>query len=173
MANASKIFDQRVLKLAYLDAEQRHVDARKLYLESKLKSLADIQLTMIPSVDALASARYDLVIVSASHIPGEDFEKWLDTFCIRMKAHVWIPALILATLEARQLESLLKKIVHQNWYFDIVDPQHMDSMPIRVANLIRIHDHLQELQRYDDELTVLTQRLAEIEGQLGDEHPQT
>ena len=166
MSNVTKIFDDRVLRVAYLDGEQRSVDARKLFLESKLKSLADLKIETLKSIEDLKSESCDLLIVSANHIPSEEFEKWLDGFCGRMLEHIWTPALVLASLDAKRLDSLLKKIVHQNWYFDIVDASHLDSLPIRVANLIRIHDHLLELRKYDEELNNLTNRLADIEKAL-------
>ena len=49
-----------------------------------------------------------------------------------------------------------------NWYFDILSMEHIDSMPIRVANLLRIHDHLHELERYQNTLATLNHRVDQL-----------
>ena len=53
-----------------------------------------------------------------------------------------------------------------NWYFDIVASDQLDSLPIRVANLLRIHDHLHELHRYSAALSSLTAQTEALKQEL-------
>jgi hypothetical protein len=79
---------------------------------------------------------------------------------------IWSPALIMCDVSYTKIGQLIDWAVKINWYFDIVSRDHITSLPIRIINLLRIHDHLHELQRYDSELTTLQGRIDEIEQKL-------
>jgi hypothetical protein len=48
----------------------------------------------------------------------------------------------------------------------IVEPDHVSSLPVRVANFLRLHDHLHEVRRMTEASEVLTKRVQEMELQL-------
>ena len=56
--------------------------------------------------------------------------------------------------------------IDENWYFDVIDPDHLDSLPMRVANLLRIHDHLHELSRYEKSLADLQADVRQMQQKL-------
>ena len=60
----------------------------------------------------------------------------------------------------------MEEIWASNWYFDIIHPDHLTSLPVRIANLLRIHDHLAELHRYEAELGRMQQNIRMIEAEL-------
>ena len=61
---------------------------------------------------------------------------------------------------------LMTKIVKSNWYYDILSPDENHSIPTRAANLIRIHDHLKELYKYDTMLHDLKNQVEKLEAEI-------
>lgn len=155
----------RTLRVKYLVADKRFVDADRMVLEKNLRRLTDVELTEIKSVDDSELHPCDLLIVAARHVAAIDFRKWLDGFRKRVKAQaqVRIPALILTDAAFEDLRDILFEAVHENWYFDVIHADHITSLPIRVANLLKIHDHLHEMQRYEQALKDLGDKVAQLE----------
>ena len=159
---------QRTIQVAYWDGQKKYFTAAKGRLEGLLKGLGDVALTAITHLEQVEINKTDLVLTTADHVDEEDFIKWLDGLAKRFKKNhlIWVPAIILADLPQYLMEELLPKGVASNWYFDVVAPSSLDSLPLRMANMIRIHDHLKELNRYDRELQSLSTRLGEVEKKL-------
>jgi hypothetical protein len=61
---------------------------------------------------------------------------------------------------------VLEQTLNSNWYFDLLHPDHLSSLPVRVANLLRMHDHLHELLRYEKELKRMQADIGRIEAEL-------
>ncbi len=159
---------ERTLRVKYLVADKRFVDADRMVLEKHLKRISDVKLTEIKSIEDADFLPCDLLIVAAKNVAAIDFKKWLTG--IRKRVHsegtVWVPALILTEVEFEDLRDILLEAVNENWYFDVMHADHMASLPIRVANLLKINDHLHELDRYEKALADLGDKVTKLEAQL-------
>ncbi len=162
------MFSDRVLRIFYWNADPRVVDADRMQLEKLLKRLGDIKLTTIKSLDQLPKDGCDLLIIAAHSVPKKEFPKWL--MGLRSRIHssgvIWVPALILADIGFEVLSEILTEVAAENWYFDIIMPLHVESLPIRVANLLRIHDHLHELNRYAVAISEVSTKVRDLEIEL-------
>jgi hypothetical protein len=158
----------RTLRIVYWPADARVVDQDRARLEQGLRQLGSLQIETLKTLDELAAKPADLLVVAAQTVPGEQFSKWLRSFKERVKNRggIWTPALILANLPFPILNEVMPEAVQDNWYFDILAADHLASMPIRVANLLRIHDHLHELQRYAATLDSLSAKVQKLEDEL-------
>lgn len=158
----------RNLRICYLNSDPKVILREKVHLESLLKQIATIDLIEVSSIDDKQLNPCDLIILSATHIPSEEFPRWLEGLHRRLKSQrsIKIPAMIIADLPFKTLNKFLKDIVGYNWYFDIFSMKESDSLPIRVANLLRIHDHLHELSRYDETLSNLEEQVSKVKHEL-------
>ncbi len=162
------LFPGRTLKLKYWNAEARFVDADRANLEQHLRRLGEVEVTTIRALDGPDLLPVDLLLIAAQMIPSQDFPQWLGGLRKRFQTRekIWIPAVILADVPFEVLSGLLPEAVKDNWYFDILAPAHIASLPIRVANLLRINDHLQEMKRYADAVDEVTQKVRALETSL-------
>lgn len=165
-SNSSSL--ERTLRIKYLIADKRFVDADRMVLEKNLRRLTDVTLSEVKSVDAPDLYPCDLLIVAARNVAAIDFSKWLDGFKKRIKSQgqVQIPALVLTDAAFEDLRDILAESVQENWYFDVIHADHISSLPIRVANLLKIHDHLHEMKRYENALRNLGDRVADLEARV-------
>ncbi|MEZ4741324.1 MAG: hypothetical protein R3B45_02570 [Bdellovibrionota bacterium] len=159
---------QRSLRVCYYSTESRVLDANKILLENKLKQLGVVSIVQIKSLDDPKINPCDLLLVEATQIPHEGFSKWLFGFGKRLvqQASIWTPALFISKTQFGVLNTMLEDSIYENWYFDILDPDHMDSLPIRVANLLKIHDHLHEIKRYQNVIETLQANFDQLNNKL-------
>ena len=159
------IFSGRTLKIAYWNPDPRYVSISHIELEKELGLLAELKVQPVKSIDYLAAEGFDLLVVSAQHIPEEDFSKWLLGLKSRIESqgNIWVPAIVVADVGVKSLREVLAPAIASNWYFDILAKDHISSLPVRVANLVRIHDHLGELRRYSEAVDSLNARLVTLE----------
>jgi hypothetical protein len=167
---SAALFANRSLRVCYWNAEAKIVDAGKAELERHLKRLGDVKVEVIKALDAPEAAQADLLVVAAQKLAAQDFPVWLQGFRkrIQAKGSIWTPALILADVSFDVLSEILVEVTAENWYFDVVAPAHLSSLPIRVANLLRIHDHLHELKRYSAALDDINTKVKMLESQMKD-----
>ena len=158
-----RAFDRK-LRLCYYNTDERSIGAQRIALEKKLRFLGNFTFSQISNLEGPDIVPADLLVVAASNIPDSHFADWLEKFSSRVEQQgaIWLPALIISEAPFRVLREVLEKAVQMNWYFDIVSQGHLDSLPIRVANLLRIHDHLHELQRYEKALNALSGQLEQV-----------
>lgn len=151
-----------------LNLDPKLVSLPKIQLEQALKAMIDIDLVEVRGIDDPRFTPCDLLIVEAQGVPATDFKRWLVAFQQRVltQADIWIPAVIVADLPAADARALMEDAVKSNWYFDVVIPAHVESLPLRVANLLRIHDHLHELRRYSETLDRLQDRVNMLEHEV-------
>ena len=166
--SSSPVFSGRRLRVCYWSAEARVVDADSMALEQHLKRLGDVTLTHLKALEGPEAAHCDLLIIAAQKVAAIDFSRWLGGLRGRIQAlgTIWTPVVILADIPFEGLSEILPTAVQDNWYFDILAPAHLASLPIRVANLVRIHDHLQELKRYSAALEDVSTKVATLEAQV-------
>ncbi|MFW7378128.1 MAG: hypothetical protein ACOH5I_04925 [Oligoflexus sp.] len=133
-----------------------------------MKFLPQLSIHQLKSLDDPQFFPCDLLIIYAGHIPDTDLHQWIEGIKKRIQAQgkIWTPSLILSPVGYSDLSECLHEYADSNWYFDIIHPDHWSSLPIRVANLLRIHDHLHELYRYQDQLTSLQERISTVEQEL-------
>lgn len=171
-ASAAPLFGRRSLKICYWNAEARVLDAERMTFEKHLARLGDVKVTPVTSLeDAKGKADLagaDLLIVAAQMVPDDKFADWLSGFRKRIQGlgMVWTPALILADVPFDVLSEIWPEVTKENWYFDILAPSHVASVPIRVANLLRIHDHLHEMKRYAAALDDINTKVRGLEAQV-------
>jgi hypothetical protein len=136
-------------------------------IESQITKIVPVQVQKIETMDEVASGTWNLLIVDAQILGDNELSLWIDKLHERMKKNsaVWTPALILSRCTIGASLRILEQMIAFNWYFDIVNPDHLESIPLRIANLIRIHDHLGELNQYRQLLENLQQRVEVMENQ--------
>ena len=158
----------RTLRVVYCPADPRVVDGERVRLEKSLKQLGAVQISTVKSLDDLTPSPVDLLAVAAQTVPTEQFPVWLRSFKqrVRKSVGIWTPAIILANLPFEILNEVMAEAVQDNWYFDILSGDQLSSIPIRVANLIRIHDHLLELEKYASTLESLSNKVQQLEDDL-------
>jgi hypothetical protein len=157
----------RKLKIGVHDQEPRIFNRIKASLESQISRLASIQICPIKSLNELADS-IDLLLVIAPPLNSEHFTQWLSSIESRCSNpdSIWTPCIIIADIDFGGLNELLEPASRSNWYFDIIHSEHLNSLPIRVANLLRISDHLKELLRYDREVKNLLKRVEFLESKF-------
>ena len=155
-------------RLCYWDNQRHAADAHKVNIQRHLKFLPDFDFVNLKSLDDERGLPCDLMIVNAIDVPSEEFFNWIVSIGKRLHIQhgIWTPAFIISRVGYSDLSENLHTFADDNWYFDIVNPQHIDSIPIRVANLLKIHDHLHELLRYKEKLDALHAQVEGIEKKL-------
>ncbi len=163
----NRIMD-RNLRICYFNASPNIIDASLMHLEKRLKLLGEIEIYTLKRMDDPELNPCDLLIIAAQQIPDEEFSRWLAGIGNKMhrQGNIWVPALIVADITFSILQQVLEQAVKMNWYFDIINEKHFDSLPIRVANLLRIHDHLHELKRYEMTLDGLSKKADSLSSEF-------
>lgn len=162
------LFPGRTLRIKLWNADARIVDSDRAALEQHVKRLGDVKIDTLRTLDAPDFHPIDLLLIAAQRLPIEDFPKWLGGIRKRFQTpeKIWVPALILADVPFEVLSELMVEAIRDNWYFDILAPSHLSSLPIRVANLLRINDHLHELDRYGAAVEEVTSKVKDLEARL-------
>jgi len=169
-ASRIPLLNKRPLRVCYWDSEKRITGATKALLESYLQKLGGVDMVAINSLTDDDYTPCDLIILTGEHVPGEAFANWLSSIQSRLRREhqIWTPALILANTDFNDLDDIFPWAVKANWYFDVIHTDHLESLPIRVANLLRIHDHLHELNRYHERLAELETKLEQTNSSLAE-----
>jgi len=161
-------FNRRPIRVRYWNAEARVVDAERLSLESHLRRLGDVSVDAATTLEEAYGATPDLIIIAAPRMAEADFPVWLAGTRKRMQAQngIWTPVVVLADVGFDVLADQLLAAAADNWYVDVVSPTHVSSLPIRIANLLRIHDHLHELYRYATAVNDVGLKVQRLEAEL-------
>lgn len=159
---------RRKLHLNYWDQNSKTWDALKAEIESQLRLMYLCETRKVTSLDANDFYPCDLLVIYYHPPEGIDIVIDLKNLEKKVRTHekIWIPCLLIGTIKKEDYIDVFEFIKNSNWYFDLVDPAHVSSLPIRVSNLLRMHDHLHELRRYDNELTKLEKSLVSLVGKL-------
>lgn len=168
MASSAKVFAHKKIRIRYWNCEPKVLDSHRMTFEIHLKRLGELETVQIGSLDDPAVKTADLLVIGAHLVEIDRFSVWLREVRGRLVSQgaIWTPVLVLSESTFESLAEILLESIADNWYFDIVSPRHLASLPIRVANLLRIHDHLHELKRYGQALEDINQKVAELEKQL-------
>ncbi len=167
MSRQSDFLSQR-RRICSWDLQPQQLDSFKASLEQQLRFLPQMTWYRLKALDDPELFPCDLLVVYSWHLSENEMLMWLDGFEKRLKKQraIWIPSLIVTPLALSSIPEILERTLQSNWYFDLIHPEHLSSLPIRVANLLRIHDHLHELERYESEITQLQTVVGSIEKEL-------
>lgn len=156
-------------RICYVNPDSRTMETSVSFFEKRLSMISNLDLAHFTSLEtAQASGPCDLLILNANNLDEQAFLQWFPKIVAKLSKKEGIPSpcIFFSQLEFNALESIWETAYKHNWYFDIVQPQHMESLPIRVANLLRIHDHIHEIRRYEEELNALKGRMSSLEKKL-------
>ena len=153
-------------KICFINLDSKTLEPSVAFFEKRLDFFLKPTVRGFNSLEtARGQGPWDLMILNASHLKDEPFLQWLKGLInkIEGKPEALTPALILSRTNFDSLSEIWGFAYEKNCYFDIMHPEHMDSLPIRVGNLLKFHDHIRELHRYETELEAIKQRLSKLE----------
>lgn len=158
----------RKRRICYWDKQKNELASEKIQFERHLDFLPECDIVNISSLEDPQLSPCDLLVINILNIPCDKIPPLIRSISTQVKArgNIWTPALLLSRASFDKTMFEIHDFAADNWYFDILNPQHLDSIPIRVANLLKIHDHLHELLRYQSELEKLQEKVVAIEDQL-------
>jgi hypothetical protein len=149
------------------DPEKRVLNRTKLAIEHAIKRISEVEFISLPSLKPEDISSCDVSIICGPNDTALT-RPWLEKLVQQFSQPQLIrqPVVILSSWNLEQLSEILNFTIQQNWYFDIINPDHIASLPIRLANLIRLHDHLKELANYDRIVRELSDKVQELEANL-------
>jgi len=136
--------------------------------DQQLRQFIQLDLVKVKSLDDPNIIPADLLIISAEGIGDELFPNWIKSISSRIpRVHgIPVPTIIFSIVSAPTQQELLRWAVDGNWYFDIVETGHLSSLPVRVANFLRLHDHLHEVRRMTEVSGAMAEKVKDMELQL-------
>lgn len=156
----------RPLRVCYLHHDARFVDDALEQIEFQIAQVHSFKMVELDNIDSPQLYPCDLLVLIAHHLSSEHLVAWIKGLSRRLQQkNIWIPSIILSDASARSLTGLIPYALRSNWYFDIIHPDHIPSLPWRMSNLIRIHDHLGELCHYEQTLTELEAKVTRFSEQ--------
>lgn len=145
----------------FLIHDARLADRYLARVEATLKSISEVKTVTISSGTDPKLNKCSILIVFANNLDDQQMITWVKGISKRLDpSSVNIPWLIICESSEDVQKELLRYALEENWYFDLVSPEHLDSLTTRIGSLIRISDHIHELKRYDDEIKALESQVA-------------
>jgi hypothetical protein len=162
------LFKNRRMRVCAWAATPGFASAASAAFDQQLRQFIQLDLVKVKSLDDPQILPADLLIISAEGIDDEVFPDWVKGISARIpKAHsIPVPTIIFGLVAATTQRELLRWAVDGNWYFDIVDPGQLSSLPVRVANFLRLHDHLHEVRRMTEASGLMAKKVQDMEQQL-------
>ena len=162
------IYGNRRIRVCTWNATPAMISAEMRQFETELKRLGGIDLITLSALDDPKFIPCDLLVIAARNIDEDNFIDWIKGVALRLQnsGNIKTPAIIQANVSQNTQRGLLRWAIESNWYFDIVGSDHISSLPIRVANFLRLHDHLQEVNRMQKAVNELTDRVQQLESEL-------
>ena len=157
----------RIVKTGVLDLEPKFYSNSKATALALLRALTPLKVTLYKALKELPRD-LDILIIQAEHLSSEDVLSCSDRIRRHLKDNGLqnLPFLLIASPDLDVSQDFLRLSLKENWYSDLIDPHHIESLPPRLANLIRIHDHLRELARYDQVVRDLEERISKLEVEI-------
>jgi len=155
------------LRITYFDESPKAVNLEKVDFELKLKRVFDAKVSHTSNIDQLKAEDTDLVVAFPNTADGESLMKWIQRYEGRTAQNLCnIPLLVIFRVGFQTVNDAFLTSHASNRYFDIVHPDHLDSLPMRILNLLKIRDHIAEIQRYDATLKDLMNKVSDLDAQL-------
>ncbi len=145
----------------FLIHDARLADRYLARVEATLKSISEVKTLVISSGTDPKLNRCSILIVFANNLDDQQMVTWVKGIAKRLDPEsINIPWLIICESSEGVQKELLRYALDENWYFDLVSPEHLDSLTTRIGSLIRISDHISEIHRYDAEIKTLETQVA-------------
>ena len=155
-----------VKKVMYYNMDEKFLTPYISKVESLVSSIEQIQ---IEKTDTIRGQKADLIIVS-SPLGGEELIKWIQRLIADYNQNgssSLIPIIFVTDTEFSELEPMIWQCISQtNWYFDIVNRDNLEFLPMRIALLLKISDHIKEIEEYDRKITELSNKVSSLENSL-------
>lgn len=161
----------RPLRICAVPDDHRIINQTLEQIETQIHRVHPFEMYQPRSLRSLDPQDFDLcdlLLLMAHRLEGQDLLDWIKSFMVLMSEgdRIWIPALIVGQMEFEYTQHLIEIAARSNWYFDFVCIEHMSSLSLRIANLIRICDHLRELYRYEGVLSDLEKKTHDQKRQI-------
>ena len=159
---------QRAIKITFVNGTPQIHDTFQAVFLRHCRHMFEIDWRAEASLMSANLQDIDLLILQARHIDADGFEPWLqrqENYLVK-NCQIPVPCLILRDMGFDELSNIYLERAQKNWYVDILGTEEVHSLPIRIANLLRIYDHLRELQRYESSVLQLQSRVEDLEKQL-------
>jgi hypothetical protein len=157
------------IKIIHWNAFPKLVSTELAAIERELSFFKKISFQAVAQVEDIQNHRdAGMTMVLATGHDETTFTPWLKGFQKRWRDLNLqaMPCLIISHAQSGSLREILQSAVDDNWYFDVVDPEHLSSLPLRIANLARSKVHVEELSRMNKALLDVESRLADVESSL-------
>jgi hypothetical protein len=159
----------RNLRITYFDESPKALNLEKVDFELKLKRVFDIAINQTSNIDQVRADDTDLIVAFPSTADGESLMKWIQRYENRTAQNLsTIPLLVIFRVGFQTVNDAFLISHASNRYFDIIHPEHLDSLPVRILNLLKIRDHIAEIGRYDATLKELIKKVSDLETQITD-----
>jgi hypothetical protein len=163
-----KISGKQTIRISVWNSVPAMVNSGVLQFENEINKLFKTKLTNVKNLEDSTLLPCDLLLCMAGFIEEEMFEVWIKGVekRIPLQSAIKVPCIIMADLSASIQRELIQWGVSTNWYFDILSSEHITSLPVRVTNLLRFHDHLHEINRMQVTLNNLSNQVLTLQHQL-------
>lgn len=150
-------------RICYLNDNRKAVDLALDIFEKTFKNFPFIEFIETHDLDSIKNhSPVDLVLIHLPILNSSVLKNWLSKKILNKDSKIPIPILFYSDLSKKELEQLWEESYKSNRYFDIINPGELDSFPIRIANLLKIYDHLHEIHRYEDDIQILNAKIESI-----------
>jgi hypothetical protein len=162
------VFKNRRLRICLWNATPGFVSAASAAFDQHMRHLVQLESVQLKQLDDPQATPCDLLIILAEGLDEDQILPWLQSIAPRVPQAqgIPVPSVIFTAISAAVQRELLRWAVDGNWYFDIVDPDHAASLPVRVANFLRLHDHLHEVRRMNDVVRGFELKMRSLEADL-------
>jgi hypothetical protein len=159
------VFKNRRMRVCVWNATPGFVSAASAALDQQIRHIVQVEMVPLKKLEDSSASPCDLLIIAAEGLDEAHVLSWLQAVSARVpKAHgIPVPSIIFSAVTAATQRDMLRWAVDGNWYFDIVDPDHVASLPVRVANFLRLHDHLHEIRRMGELVRQLETKMQDME----------
>ncbi len=134
------------------------INSHKMELEKVLSSFFRMDwIKSVQSNSKFDAQKVDAVVMSALHVEEESINEWLrkKRNFIDQEFSKKVPMVAIVRSKASFYFTLVEHLFADNRYIDLVHVDHLNSLPVRLLNLLRISVHLNELEQYDKRLKAL------------------
>ncbi len=163
-----KISGKQDIRISVWNSVPAMVNSGVLQFENEINKLFKTKLTNVKNLEDPNLLPCDLLLCQASFIEEEAFEVWIKGVEKRIpfQGAIKVPCMIMADIPVHIQRELIQWGVSTNWYFDILSTDHISSLPVRLSNLLRFHDHLHEINRMQQATGQLLNQVNTLEQQL-------
>lgn len=163
---AEKFHHQQPLALTYWEQNSLTWDAIKGQVEQQLSLIFPCETKKVKTLTDEGFWPCDLIVTYTGSMNSVVSTLKTIERQLKVSGKIWPACLVIGHYPEDQAPELIDLTLSSNWNFDVLSPEHLESLPPRIGNLIRIQDHLQELRGYDKQLQDLEAEVAKLVAKL-------